>query len=348
MVVEVPRRRRTPQGQREAGARSVLFTGRGAGWYSELAQPAIMGQPMTKRSAATSEPDHYDGDGGEEAVPLAVWPCAQTTAQWQRAGTYLPECREHPGKMLPDLARRIIRGYSRPGDPICDPMCGSGTTLVEAARLHRRAVGVDVEDRWVDLTARNLDHVLDNATRPLADVRVGHARKLTDVLADATGQVDLVATSPPYACAVGVIDKPAWLAGARLCDRDTLNYSLDTVNLGHARGEAYRDAMTAVYQACFAALRPGGPLVTVTKNTRRGGRLVDLAAATRRLATAVGFAHLQHVVALHVGIRDSRLIPRPSFWQLHHLRRAHAAGHRVHLVAHEDVLVFAKPETSHG
>ena len=105
--------------------------------------------------------------------------------------------------------------------------------------------------------------------------------------------------------------------------------------------------MTAVYQASRAMLRPGGLLVTVTKNTRRSGRLVDLAAATRRLATDAGFAYLQHVVALHVGIRDDRLIPRPSFWQLHHLRRAHAAGHRVHLVAHEDVLVFAKAETAH-
>lgn len=303
---------------------------------------------MTNNSAPLSVTNPDDDSDGEEAVPLAVWPCAQTTAQRQRAGTYLPECREHPGKMLPDLARRIIRSYSRPGDLVVDPMCGIGTTIVEAARLRRRAVGVDVEDRWVDLAARNLDHILNDAARPIADVRVGDARQLPDVLADATGQVDLVATSPPYACEVGVIDKPAWLAGARLCDRDTLNYSHDAANLGHARSDDYRDAMTAIYQACFAALRPGGLLVTVTKNTRRGGRLVDLAAATRRLATSVGFAYLQHVVALHVGIRDGRLVPRPSFWQLHHLRRARAAGQRLHLVGHEDVLVFSKPETSHG
>ncbi|MBW3604369.1 MAG: site-specific DNA-methyltransferase [Actinobacteria bacterium] len=110
---------------------------------------------------------------------------------------YLPECREHPGKMLPDLARRIVRCYSRRGDLVVDAMCGNGTTIVEAARLHRRAVGVDVEDRWVDLAARNLDHMLDDATRPLARVRVGDARQLPDVLADTTGRVDLVATSPP-------------------------------------------------------------------------------------------------------------------------------------------------------
>jgi hypothetical protein len=145
-----------------------------------------------------------------------------------------------------------------------------------------------------------------------------------------------------------VIDKPAWISGARLCDRTTLNYSGNAANLGHARGEAYRAAMAAVYAACHAVLRPGGLLVTVTKNMRQHGRLIDLGAVTRRLAADAGFAYLQHVVALHVGIRDGRLVPRPSFWQLSQVRRARAAGHPVHLVAHEDVLVFARGMARRG
>jgi DNA modification methylase len=301
----------------------------------------------------TTPPDHPRPDAGhddtdDDRVPLAVWPCAQTTAQQQRAGTYLPECREHPGKMLPDLARRIIRAYSRPGDLVVDPMCGTGTTIVEAAPLHRHAIGIDLEQRWVDLATRNLDHVLDEQTRRHATVRAGDARRLAAVLPDVVGQVDLVATSPPYACDVGVINKSAWVTGGDLCDRGTLNYSGDAANLGHARGDAYRDAMAAVYAACHTVLRPGGLLVTVTKNMRHRDRLVDLAAATRRLAADAGFGYLQHVIALHVGVRDGRLIPRPSFWQLHHLRRARSAGRPVHLVAHEDVLVFVKPETQRG
>jgi modification methylase len=296
----------------------------------------------------TTPPEHdnrdaNDADSPEEVVPLAVWPCAQATAQRQRAGVYLPECREHPGKMLPDLARRIVRAYSRPGDLVVDPMCGTGTTLVEAARLGRRAIGVDLEARWVDLAARNLDHILDDTTRPMAEVRVGDARRLPEVLSDVAGQVDLVATSPPYACDVGVIDKSAWLSGANLCDRASRNYSRDAANLGHARGDAFRAAMAVVYAACHAVLRPGGVLVTVTKNMRRHGRLVDLAAMTRRLGVDAGFGYLQHVVALHAGIRNGRLVARPSFWQLSQVRRARAAGHPVHLVAHEDVLVFRKP-----
>jgi hypothetical protein len=37
-----------------------------------------------------------------------------------------------------------------------------------------------------------LDHVLDPAHRPLAEIRVGDARKLGDVLGDLAGTVDLV------------------------------------------------------------------------------------------------------------------------------------------------------------
>ena len=62
-------------------------------------------------------------------VPLAVWPVAQTSAQYQRAGSYHPDSSRHPGKMLPALAARIVCEYSAPGELVCDPMCGIGTTI---------------------------------------------------------------------------------------------------------------------------------------------------------------------------------------------------------------------------
>ena len=93
-------------------------------------------------------------------VPLAVWPVAQASAQYQRAGRYHPASSAHPAKMLPELARRIVAEYSRPGDLVLDPMCGSGTTLVEAALLGRRAVGLELEERWAALARANVAHAL--------------------------------------------------------------------------------------------------------------------------------------------------------------------------------------------
>jgi DNA modification methylase len=70
-------------------------------------------------------------------LPLAVWPSAQRTSQWQRHGRYVSESNRHPGKMLPALARHAVEAYSEPGDLVVDPMCGIGTTLVEASDLGR-------------------------------------------------------------------------------------------------------------------------------------------------------------------------------------------------------------------
>lgn len=39
------------------------------------------------------------------------------------------------------LMRAIVRDYSRPGDLICDPFCGSGTTAIAALSEGRRFVG---------------------------------------------------------------------------------------------------------------------------------------------------------------------------------------------------------------
>lgn len=285
---------------------------------------------------------------GRRPVPLALWPVAQTSAQYQRAGRYLPACTAHPGKMIPALAARIITEYSSPGQLVVDPMCGIGTTLVEAATLGRRGIGVELEDRWARVALANLEHVLTPEQCLTVEVRTGDARRLPSVLRDAVGLVDLVLISPPYGCDAGIIDKPGWYAGRRLCPPETRNYSTDQVNIGHARGEQYAAAMTTVYAGCLQLLRPGGLLVTVTKNTRRGGRLLDLAGTTVALARSAGFSYLQHVVALHAAVRDSRLVARPSFWALSQHRHGVRRGEAAHVVVHEDVCVFRKPETRLG
>jgi DNA modification methylase len=318
------------------GGGFVAKAGLAAGSYRrELSGPGR--KPMAINPHTTPHPSRPSPSA---PVPLALWPVAQTSAQYQRAGRYHPDSARHPGKMLPALAARIVCEYSTAGQLVVDPMCGIGTTLVEAGLLDRRAIGVELEAAWVDLARANLDRLLDATSRRCCEVHQGDARRLPEILGDLAGRVDLIVTSPPYACDAGVIDRKAWVAGGRLCTTETLNYSADRANLGHARGPAYEAAMAEVYAACHAVLRPGGLLVTVTKNMRRAGRCVDLAALTVGLARSAGFSYLGHVVALHAAIRDSRLVARPSFWQLTQTRAAHARGEPVHLSVHEDVLVF--------
>jgi len=42
------------------------------------------------------------------------------------------------------LMRALVRDYSRPGDLVCDPCAGGGTTLLAAVQTGRRAVGAEL------------------------------------------------------------------------------------------------------------------------------------------------------------------------------------------------------------
>ncbi|MBK9656983.1 MAG: hypothetical protein IPO66_16640 [Rhodanobacteraceae bacterium] len=56
------------------------------------------------------------------------------------------------GRKPANVVGRYIDYFSRPGEFVLDPFVGSGVTVVEAARLHRRSVGFDLNPMAVHLT----------------------------------------------------------------------------------------------------------------------------------------------------------------------------------------------------
>jgi DNA modification methylase len=54
------------------------------------------------------------------------------------------------------LLETLVGAACPPGGAVFDPCCGSGTTLVASARLGRRAIGCDVSEDAIELTARRL------------------------------------------------------------------------------------------------------------------------------------------------------------------------------------------------
>jgi hypothetical protein len=57
------------------------------------------------------------------------------------------------------LAEHVIRSFCRPGGAVCDPFCGSGTTLAVALRLGRIAIGCDLRQSQVDLSHQRVARV---------------------------------------------------------------------------------------------------------------------------------------------------------------------------------------------
>jgi len=50
-----------------------------------------------------------------------------------------------PAKFFPELPRYLIKKYSKKGALVLDPMCGSGTVILESILNNRNAIGIDID-----------------------------------------------------------------------------------------------------------------------------------------------------------------------------------------------------------
>lgn len=73
------------------------------------------------------------------------------------------------------LLERIIRLTTDPGDFVVDPFCGSGTTIVAASILGRRALGIDTSDEAVNLANRRVVQPVKTESALLKKGRVAYA-----------------------------------------------------------------------------------------------------------------------------------------------------------------------------
>jgi DNA modification methylase len=68
----------------------------------------------------------------------------------------------HPTEKPVMLLRQLIEASSLHGDVVLDPFLGSGSTVVAARTEGRRAVGIEIEERYCEIAAKRLaQEVLD-------------------------------------------------------------------------------------------------------------------------------------------------------------------------------------------
>jgi len=67
-----------------------------------------------------------------------------------------PSTYEHPTQKPVALMLLAIQKSTDPGDLVLDPYMGSGTTLLAAKQAGRRAIGIEIEEKFCELAVRRL------------------------------------------------------------------------------------------------------------------------------------------------------------------------------------------------
>jgi hypothetical protein len=280
------------------------------------------------------------------AVPQgSVFLTGQVCSREQRRGRYTKESFAHPGKMLPSIARYLIRTFTQPGEWVCDPMAGIATTIVEAMHLRRHGIGVEYEARWAGLAADNLRLAASQGATGIGQIVQGDARLLPALVPpELHGHIALVITSPPYGPST---HGHARTPGPRRGKVRKINHQYgDGDNLAYRDPDHLADGFTQILTGAATILRPGGIVAVTARPYRRHGELVDIPGMVAAAGINAGLRPHEECVALIAGIRNGRLVPRASFFQQKNVRTAIAAGDPQWLLQHEDVVIFESRRNS--
>lgn len=114
--------------------------------------------------------------------PMHIDPRAEFTDVWTFMSVR-PFKGKHPAEKPQDMLLHIIGASSYPGDIVLDCFAGSGSTGVAAIRIGRRAVCMEIEEKWVKRAASEVVQA-SLADEYLTPTRVHHA--VRDQPADVT------------------------------------------------------------------------------------------------------------------------------------------------------------------
>jgi len=66
--------------------------------------------------------------------------------------------KDHPAPFPLEVATRLVRMFSFYGDTVVDPFCGSGTTMTAALLSERNSIGVEVEEKYCQMTINRMEN----------------------------------------------------------------------------------------------------------------------------------------------------------------------------------------------
>jgi len=234
------------------------------------------------------------------------------------------ESKTHGARYNMEMLLQIIELYSEEGGTLLDPMAGV-FSLAAALTLKRNVYGIELEKRFVDIASLNIKNIqskysIDNT----AVIIQGDCRKILPLPV----HIDCIITSPPYGTSVHPVDKYELKLAEIFGSTTQSGYGMHPDNIGNLDHQLQRFELAKVYRKCYEQLELGGRLITVTKDSIKGGKVQEQGLATMRACIEAGFLlEAQHHRPCAITARQR-------------LHQKHTAGYKP--IDKEDILVFRK------
>lgn len=103
------------------------------------------------------------------------------------------------GNFVPQIPRQLLTRYTKAGDYVLDPFAGSGTTLIEAQRMGRNSIGIELQQNVAAEAISRIHSESKNgviADTFVDDSRVFDTRRILDTYK--INNVQFVIYHPPY------------------------------------------------------------------------------------------------------------------------------------------------------
>lgn len=115
----------------------------------------------------------------------------ESTTIWsfKERGQWATHKGDYPGNCSPYVVKNLLIKYSNKDDVVLDQFVGSGTTIIESLLLNRKTIGIDINDKALNITKSRIKDI-------------GGKYKL--IRGDATKlklknkSIDFICTHPPY------------------------------------------------------------------------------------------------------------------------------------------------------
>jgi hypothetical protein len=229
---------------------------------------------------------------------------------------------DYHGNYIPQIATQLLTRYSKKDEIVLDLFLGSGTTAIEAARLNRRCLGVELKPELVEYVRGKIKpELLDERIHLLqgnsaAPEMVLQLHEILWGMQAAAAQ--LLILHPPYADIIQFSDRP-----------DDLSNAPTT--------ETFLDGFEVVARNGYNLLAPGRFAALIIGDKYASGELVPLGFWCMERMNRVGFK-TKAIIVKNIEGNEKGKGKSANLWRY----RALAGGY--YIFKHEYVIVFFKPK----